>query len=290
MGKRRELERLRAQLEHDRSSFLESWRDQNDYIRPKSARFELSDHNRGEREDDLIVDSTATFASETLQSGMMSGITSPARPWFKLGSPQPELEENESVKEWLHKNTEAMSGVFTKSNLYNVLPDIYSNVGDYGTAGMAVFEDEKNVLHFESIPLGSFSIGNNSQGRVDKIAREFRMTVANIVDEFGRTNPNNPRFIDWSKISPMIRRMYENNRVNHWIDVVHVIRPNPDFRPASPLPKHKQVESVYYERSSGAGEDDRFLRESGFDFFPILVPRWRVIGNDVWGTMNPGVE
>ncbi|MBL1685663.1 phage tail protein, partial [Klebsiella pneumoniae] len=42
----------------------------------------------------------------------------------------------------------------------------------------------------------------------------------------------------------------------------------------------------YYEVG---GDSDKLLRESGFDEFPIMAPRWEVNGEDVYGSSCPGM-
>src|SRR5438309_514522 len=79
---RRRCEIRRAQMETERATFIAHWRELNDFIRPRRGRFFVSDVNKGDRRTQKIVDSTATFAARTASAGMMSGLTSPARPWF----------------------------------------------------------------------------------------------------------------------------------------------------------------------------------------------------------------
>src|SRR5688572_17893259 len=102
LTKRDQYLRLRSQLVQSVQSFQLHWRELNDYIMPRRGRFTLSDRGKGERRSSKIIDSTATFAARTLSAGMMSGITSPARPWFRLGTPDPDLSEHASDKQWLH--------------------------------------------------------------------------------------------------------------------------------------------------------------------------------------------
>jgi len=99
--KRQELEILRSQLFNERASFTPHWRDLSDFVQPRRSRFYTSDVNKGDRRNQKIIDSTATMALRTLRSGMMSGVTSPARPWFRLTTPDPDLAEFGSVKMWL---------------------------------------------------------------------------------------------------------------------------------------------------------------------------------------------
>ncbi|MDH8045840.1 portal protein, partial [Klebsiella pneumoniae] len=69
-----------------------------------------------------IVDPTASKAARTLQSGMLSGITSPTRPWFKLATPDPEMMQYGPVKRWLDVVMTRMNDVMNRSNVYQSLP------------------------------------------------------------------------------------------------------------------------------------------------------------------------
>jgi hypothetical protein len=37
-------------------------------------------------------------------------------------------------------------------------------------------------------------------------------------------------------------------------------------------------------------DNEKYLRESGYDFFPVMVPRWETTGEDVYGTSCPGMD
>src|SRR5678809_1765402 len=94
-----------AQMEAERKSFEPHWRDINDYLFPRRGRFTVSDVNRGDRRTKNIIDSSSSFAVRTLSAGMMSGMTLPARPWFRLTTADPELAEFGPVMDWLHTVT-----------------------------------------------------------------------------------------------------------------------------------------------------------------------------------------
>lgn len=291
LGKRQRLELLRSQLDTERQSFMPGWREENDYIRPSRARFFISDNNRGDRRNQKIIDSTATYAAGTLSSGMMTNVTNPARPWFRMGLPDPDLAESASVKDWLHNVTQGMLAVFQQSNLYDALPEIYDDLGVFGTAAMAVLDDAEDVLRFETYPIGSFWIANDARRVVRVFLREFRMTVRQLIEEFGAFNVKN-EITNWDRFSLSVRNAYEQDALETWIDVVHVIEPNREYRPNLALSKHKRFASCYYEKgtagNSAKGDPDRVLREEGFDEFPILVGRWKVTGGDVYATDCPG--
>ena len=117
-NQRQQYEVLRGQLDLERSSFLPHWRDLAEFIAPRRPRFTITDVNSGERRSSNIIDGSATYAMRTLRSGMMSGVTSPARQWFRLSMPDPELSEFGPVKDWLYTVGQRMSTIFLKSNLY----------------------------------------------------------------------------------------------------------------------------------------------------------------------------
>lgn len=273
--KREQFNRRLASLKTERASFIEHWRDLSDYILPRQSRFVVTDRNRGDRRNSKIVDNTATLAVRTLASGMMSGITSPARPWFQLRTPDPALNEFTPVKLWLELVKSRMQEVFLRSNLYTTLPITYGDLGVFGTNAFAVLEDDEDVIRCYPYPIGSYMIGTSYRGNVDTCYREFQMSVTQMVGQFG---------ID--KVSESVRNLYERGNKDAWIDVIHVVEPNDEYDQNRPTSKYKRFRSVYYE----PGENrDRLLRESGFDDFPLMAPRWSLTGEDIYGH-SPGMD
>jgi len=290
--KRQQFELLRSQLDNERSSFTSHWRELGENILPRRTRFSISDSNKGDKRNTKIIDSTATLAARTLRAGMMSGITSPARPWKRLTTPDPGLAEFGPVKDWLDEVDRRMSTIFLKSNLYNILPITYSDIAIFGTAAQYIEEDFGKAIHNYSFPIGSYMIANNNKLKVDVFIRDFRMTVRQIVQMFGKDG-------SYSNMSLFVKEQYEKGNYETWIDVCHVVQPNHEYDPTKLNSKHKKYASCYYERGNMSsngnsyinGPDaDKYLRESGYDYFPVLAPRWEITGEDVYGTSCPGME
>lgn len=281
---RQKIEALDSQMTNERSSFIPLWRDLGDYILPRRCRFFVSDNNRGDRRNQKIIDSTATLAARTLRSGMMAGVTSPARPWFRLTTPDPGLAEFESVKEWLYGVTQRMSTVFIRSNLYNALPIVYGDIGVFATAAMGMEEDFEDVVRFYPFPVGSYKISNNEKFRVDAISRDMQMRVRQIVEKFCPADSKGKR--DLSVLSNTVKTAWERGDKEMRINICHVILPNENYRPEMLASKFKRYRSVYYESGN---TENKFLRDRGYDRFPVLCPRWEVTGEDVYGTDCPGM-
>ncbi len=293
LSKRQQFEMLNSQLDNERASFMPHWKELSDFILPRRARFNVNDANKGDRRNQRIIDNTGTLAARTLRSGMMAGITSPARPWFRITTPDPDLAEFGAVRTWLDLVQRRMVTSYLRSNLYNILPVMYGDLGVFGTSPIYIEENfDGDVIHAKSFPVGSYKIAKDDQGKVNTFVRDFRMTVQQLVDTFGnRVNGK----VDWSNFSVAVKNAYDTAQYQTWIDVCHVIMPNNDYNPDKPISKFKKFLSYYYESGTqvdknSVGGEDKYLRESGYDYFPVLCPRWETTGEDVYGTACPGMD
>lgn len=263
-------------LKEERSSWMSHWKDISEVLLPRAGRFLPTENNRGGRAAfRKILDSTGTRALRTLSGGMMSGMTSPARPWFRLTTFNPELDESYEVKVWMSQVTSLMQMVFYKSNTYRALQMAYEELGAFGTSATLIYDDFDRVIHCHSLTIGEFAIATDSRGRVNTVYREFRMTVAMLVQEFGVAN-----------VSRAVKDMYDRGQLDEWVDVINAIEPRTERDPRKTDAKNMPYLSVYFEKS---GDKGKVLRETGFTEFPAMCARWSVTGGDIYGT-SPGME
>jgi hypothetical protein len=264
-----------GQLKSERASWYAHWQELTSYILPRNGRYFRQDRDRGYRRHNNIYDSTGTRALRVLGAGMMSGATSPARQWFRLATPDPELNSYDPVKLWLDDVTKRMQRVFQKSNTYNALHQMYEELGTFGTAATILLPDYQSVIHHYPLTCGEYCISTDAKGRVCTLYREFEMTVSQVVKEFGL-----------EKCSVSVQNMYRTGNLDQWVPVIHAIEPRADRDIGKRDAKNMPWGSYYFEVG---GEEGVFLRESGFQYFPALCPRWSVIGGDIYGN-SPGME
>ena len=263
-------------LKEERSSWMSHWKDISEVLLPRAGRFLPTENNRGGRAAfRKILDSTGTRALRTLSGGMMSGMTSPARPWFRLTTFNPELDESYEVKVWMSQVTSLMQMVFYKSNTYRALQMAYEELGAFGTSATLIYDDFDRVIHCHPLTIGEFAIATDSRGRVNTVYREFRMTVAMLVQEFGLAN-----------VSRAVKDMYDRGQLDEWVEVINAIEPRTERDPRKTDAKNMPYLSVYFEKS---GDKGKVLRETGFTEFPAMCARWSVTGGDIYGT-SPGME
>ena len=263
-------------LKEERSSWMSHWKDISEVLLPRAGRFLPTENNRGGRAAfRKILDSTGTRALRTLSGGMMSGMTSPARPWFRLTTFNPELDESYEVKVWMSQVTSLMQMVFYKSNTYRALQMSYEELGAFGTSATLIYDDFDRVIHCHPLTIGEFAIATDSRGRVNTVYREFRMTVAMLVQEFGLEN-----------VSRTVKDLYDRGQMDEWVEVINAIEPRTERDPRKTDAKNMPYLSVYFEKS---GDKGKVLRETGFTEFPAMCARWSVTGGDIYGT-SPGME
>lgn len=272
---RTQLIRRWGMLTTERASWWDHYKQLSDYLLPRSGRFFIQDRNKGNRRHNNIYDNTGTRAVRVLAAGMMAGMTSPARPWFRLGTADPEMMKSQAVKIWCNDVTRMMLDVFQRSNTYRALHSMYEELGTFGTAASIVTEDFKNVIHHYPLTCGEYAIATDWKGDVCTLYREFEKTVAEIVKEFG-----------YSNCSPTVQSLYDRGSLDAWVKLVHSIEPREDRDQSKKDAKNKAWKSIYFEYG---GNGDKLLSESGFDRFPALVPRWSVSGGDIYGN-SPGME
>jgi len=266
------LEARRRELETDRSHFLQHWRDLQENILVMRGQFMVKERNKEPRFTN-IVDNTGTISARVLQNGMQAGITSPARRWFRMLPPDPEMRDWGPVKVWFHDVEKLLFEIFGQSNFYNSLHKLYGEESTFGTGAVAMLPDFDNVIRMQHFTVGSYCIDTNEKDQVDTLYRKVPMTVRQLVRQFGLKH-----------VSNAVRQLWDKSQYSELVTVYHAIEPNEERAPGKRDNQNMPFRSVYWEE--GANKEE-FLSVSGFKRFRCMVPRWEVMGANTYGT-GPG--
>ena len=262
-------------LRADRQSWWLHWRELADYILPRRYQWLVSPNqqNRGSQINQQIIDSTGTIAARTCASGMMAGITSPSRPWFKLrlAGFNPGDTSN-PISIWLDDVETLMMKVFSESNFYNSIATVYYDLVVFGTAAQIIYEDFENIIHCYNPCLGEFFLQNSPKMEVNTFYREFVRTAPQLVAEFGADNCPEDVVTTAKQPSGAAREF----------TVRHCVEPNTG---TSPVSKKFQFRELYWV----VGMTEKPLRAKGFNEFPVNAVRWDLTGNDAYGR-SPGMD
>lgn len=270
---REHADNLLIGLKTDRYSWWTHWRELSDYMLPRRYKWLITPNqgNRGSPINQRIIDNTATVAARVLSAGMMSGITSPGRPWFKLATTSAELNDSSNVKLWLAEVEKRMQMVFAESNFYTSLATVYDDLSIFGTGVMIIYQDYDDVIRCFNTCAGEYFLQNDDRQDVSTMGREFVLTVKQVAETFGLEN-----------CSPTVQGAIQTGgaMLTREIIIGHLIERNNDYVPKAPGVKGMPWREIYWERGTG---NNMLLRVRGFHDKPFIAPRWSIVGNDAYG-------
>jgi len=285
-GKRGSSFKRFKKLETDRTSWRNHWIEITDNLLPRRGRYLMeAQSSRGRKRNTKIIDSTGGQALRVLSAGMMSGLTSPARPWFRLEVDE-DIMAQAGVKAWLGESERVIRMLLSSSNFYTSAANVYTELGAFGTSPVLRRHHPDRLLHYRPFTAGEYVIAENDFGDVDTLGREFQLTVSQMVEQFVINKQTGKE--DWWKVSKAVKSLWDHKNYDELVPVIHMIQPrrkeliDPDRRDGA----NRAVADIYFEVGA---DNDVLLQDSGYDKQPFYVPRWDVLGGDVYGT-SPAME
>lgn len=282
-------ESRRNMLNMDRETWKPHWLDIKNLFLPYRTRW-LDDGgvpNRGTKKMQYIVDNCPLLALRTMSAGLMAGMTSPSRPWFRLRPDSDELYAKPGVAVWCEQATDAVHRILGKSNFYRAMPTFYSEIGAFGTAALGQYEvpfDPKRrkqpVVNFTTYTAGEYWCAQNDESVVDVFYRKYKWTVRQVIEKFVE-DPADPDSPGWENIQPSTIALWRSRQWDQWIDIVHVIEPNDEWEAGMLGTRGMRTRSVYYEMG---GSPNLLLGVKGFhQERPVKVARWDTNSDSVYG-------
>ncbi|MBR1660273.1 MAG: head-tail connector protein [Oscillospiraceae bacterium] len=269
-----DLKRLARQLrdmESIRNRYFPVWQEIAKYIVPGRGVFTKDEPNQGERKDRALLDPTPLQAMHVLSAGLQGGLTSPSRPWFRLGVADGDLADFYPVRLWLDEVERRIFHVLSQSNVYNALHTLYQEVSAFGVGAMLVEEDMENVVRAHTFTAGEFCLSYGLDGLPNRFGREFWMSAQQMEEEFGE-----------EALSDAARAALKSGRLDQWFRVCQMIYPDEEAREVE-FP----VLSVYWEEGKTDSREHGPLAVRRYASMPVLAPRWEVVGGDYYGR-GPG--
>lgn len=235
--------------------------------------------DKGNSINDQIIDSTGLLAVRTCAAGMWTGLTSPSRPWFKLGIGLPWIELDKDGKDWLEDTEQRLYTVFGQSNFYTTMSQAFQDVTVFGTAPVIMYEDTEDVIRCYLPCAGEYYLACGGRFSVTTMYREYTMTVQQIVDMF--TVDNCP---------PQVQKMWTaaGSSLEMEFVVAHAVEPNFALAPRGGVGK-KEISIIsgkyaYRELYWLKGiKTDNPLSKKGFHEQPFMTARWATTSNDAYG-------
>lgn len=235
---------------------------------------------RGLEINQAILDPTATFATRICAGGLMSGLASPSRPWFKIAPALRGIQIDDEARQWLDTVEDIVYTVLARSNFYNAFAQECEDIVIYGTAVNIIYEDEKDLIRCYTPCVGEYYLASGATMRVDGLYRAFVMTISQIIDFFGVDNcPSDIQKLWHEKGGALTTERL----------IAHSIEPNFDVgrnKKAGKVKGDFAWREVYWVYGSGTQSP---LAIRGFVDSPFTASRWSTQSNDAYGR-SPGMD
>ena len=220
-----------------------------------------------------MMSDAAEYANKIYGAGYQGGLCSPSRRWFELTLKDKELAKFPPVRAWLDEVEKVLYQIFASSNFYQASHIGFEEQGAFGMEAMLMEEDFLDVVRFYPMTAGEYRIAANHRKVVDTIYRKIPMTAIQMFRMFGADN-----------LSGRVKSSYEKNPYTYF-PVLHCIEPRPDNERDNRMIDNVNMpwRSVWLED----GENDKVLRESGFEIFPAVCARSATRGQSPYG-YGPG--
>lgn len=256
------FQKRQTQLWVEGMKWYPRWQDQARYLNPTRGFFHYGIPDYGPPLDHgTLIDSHVRRCIRDFACGMQSGMTSPARPWFRMGVQNKDLMNYKPLKLHFETVNNILFGLSGHSNIYEGFYNSYEELGTFGTSSWSIEEDYKDVFRARSYTIGEYFLGTGPDGRVNAFTRSTWKTVSTIIEEYGEEN-----------CSPQLVQMYYNNQSDAWRRIIQLIEVNDDRIPEYNDFANKPVRSITWEDGS---QQNLYLRLEGFNEFPIISPRWQ---------------
>lgn len=273
---RQYCDRRKAEMIAERQVWMPDWMQVSEYIDPARGRFdgEGAKTTTKKRSRSKIINGTATKCVRVATAGMSSHMTSKARPWFQLSTPDPAMNEIQDVKVWLDRVTTILRDTLAKSNFYKAMPVCYTEDLSYGVAAMMIVENAEEVVRFHPLTIGSYAIALDDAGKVDSMWRCYTKSARQLVQKYGRADPETGKSVpDASKLPQNVIQAYQRSPDQRFT-VESLCEPNPDARPGmGPLgiqaPKFRPFREVVW--ISGSGDEKHGVLDIGGHYEPPFV-------------------
>lgn len=289
MALRKHCQRRKAAMIAKREPWMSDWRQVAEHMDPMRGQFDspesgstMQERNRpARRSRTKIINSKATECLRVMAAGMMSHMTSKARPWFRLSTPDPSLAEQADVKVWLDDVAQGIRDTLAKSNFYKAMPVMYTEDGMFGVAVMLAVEDPVDTVGFYPMTVGTYAIGLNDQRRVDALWRCYPKTARQLKERYG------------DKLPQIVREALITN-ADREFTVESLFERNPDERSGDgPMglqaPKFRPYREITWIQGAGMEDPYGVLDIGGHYEFPVIAIRWNPVGEDVYST-SPGLD
>jgi hypothetical protein len=219
-----------------------------------------------------IYDATGVNALTTMSAALLGNMWPNGAKTIRITKPD-SLTASNSITEYFKKisliTTNAMD--HPKARLSLAFDEFENDMGAFGTCGIAVYNTGRkdSPVAYKVWDVKTMLMDEDKNGVVDTVINSFKLTVRQIVDEYG-----------FKKCSKRVQDLYNDVKLDEPVKVIHAIIPRSfaEAKKGGKSNKGMPIGSYHIEE-----ETKHLLRESGYRYAPVVVGRFYKVPGEVYG-------
>jgi len=260
-------------LKAEKATTESYWQDVADFVTPLKNSI-TKQQSEGQRRDDDIVNDTAIQANDKLAAGLFGFLCPPKEQWFLFSTTDPAMEkENEEVNLYFSDVSRIILEKLYASNFTLQMNESFLDLGAFGTCCIFVEKGKKKFLRFDSIPVQSFVMAEDSDGEVDTVYHKLSLTPRQMVQKFGFENLS----------EETKKKITKNKDCDKKIEIIHAVQPRTDITKGRITSDNLPVMSTYVEVDS-----KHIIEEGGYHEMAYIAGRFTKANDEVYGR-GPGM-
>jgi hypothetical protein len=228
-----------------------------------------------------LFDGHSIRSFEICANGMLSGLSSRSRPWFKPELEDEDLMKYHPVKVWLDTVAAIMYAAFASSNFYEAALSVYLEMTAFGTSANILQGDRQSISVNHPLTFGEFGISTAENGRPNGLARSFTMTAKQMVGTFV-ADRFDKQALDWTRVTPAVKEAWSGGHYGRSFVINQLVEENPAYVPGKIGKVGMPWRSLKWE--TGQTDKKKFLSIEGYHDQCFMAPRWESLAGEDWGT------
>lgn len=257
-------------LKSERAIWEATWQKVADYVSPVPRNF--YGEQRGPKKNVVVIDTTATESCIQLAHALNGSLTNPATDWFHASVNDASLSQDNEVVQWLDQVRRITNHYLQQSNFGEAMIEAYQDFLMYGTVGMLIEPDEKDLVCFSARNINELVISEGVNGRIDTIFRKSNMTARQAGQKF-----------TVEKLTDAQKKTLDNTP-DKKLNILHVIMPRKDVQKGKVDKKNKPIASIWIDLDTKT-----IMEEGGYDEPPMPVARWAKVAGEVYA-YSPSIQ
>lgn len=237
--------------------------------------------NRSASAKSTLYDGHPIRSFEICANGMLSGLSSRSRAWFRPVLIDEGLMGYHPVRLWLDDLATRMYAAFSMTNFYEAALSVYLEMAGFGTGANIMVGNDDTISVNHPQTFGEYAIATGEDGRPNALARSFTLSAGQMVEKFVADRFDSQK-LDWSRVTQAVKEAWDGGHYHRCFLVNHLIELNPAYVPGKIGKIGMRWRSLKWQPDQS--DKKSFLCIEGFRDQMFMAPRWETLSGEEWGT------